>query len=403
MVNLKLKGNFKPESTIVLGSTGSVGTQTLDVIDELGLRVHMLTAGENTDLLAQQIERYHPEIVAVASKNAADRLRRRINGQLPVILWDSAAVLHLIEETDADMIFHSVAGLAGIPFAIAAAKSGKRIGMANKEAIIAAGELIFDLMKQSGGELIPVDSEHSAIYRCLEGHDYADVYKIHLTASGGPFFGKPVEMLKNVTAADALNHPTWKMGKKITIDSATLMNKGFEIIEAVRLFGIPEDRVEVTIHRQSIIHSLVEYNDRTYLAQMGRPDMRDCIRYAATAPHIAKSKDCGIDLKQLGTLTFAEPDNEAFPLLHIAREAIRMGGTAPTSLIAADEEAVDAFLLGKIGFTEISSVVQETLGMVDVYYTVTENSIWESDREAREIANKLIRNRYLTQIGCDPN
>lgn len=400
MVNLNPKKDFNPASAVVLGSTGSVGTQTLEIIEELGLDVRMLTAGENTGLLAEQIRRYQPEIVAVASEEAADRLRGSLDGQLPVIVWDHETALHLIERTDADIIFHSVAGLAGIPYAIAAAKSGKRIGMANKEAIIAAGELIFDIMKQSGGEMIPVDSEHSAIYRCLEGRDPADVYKIHLTASGGPFFGCSPDELKNVTAADALNHPTWKMGKKITVDSATLMNKGFEIIEAVRLFGVPEDRVEVIIHRQSIIHSLVEYNDRTYLAQMGRPDMRDCIRYAATAPHAEKSCDNGIDLKKIGTLTFAEPDTEAFPLLDIARQAIRMGGTAPTSLIAADEEAVEAFLRGQIGFTEISSVVQETLGKVDVYYKLTEESISEADRKARDTAQQIMCNRssYKSQI-----
>lgn len=393
MVNLKPKSNFAPKSVAVLGSTGSVGTQTLDIVAELGLRVSMLTAGENTDLLTEQIQKFEPEIVAVSSSSAAERLRDNLSGKKPVIVWDIETVLHLIEETKADIIFHSIAGLAGIPHAIAAAKSGKRVGMANKEAIIAAGDLIFEIMSKTGGEMIPVDSEHSAIYRCLEGKDPADIYKIHLTASGGPFFGRKKQELEAVTAKEALAHPTWKMGKKITVDSATLMNKGFEIIEAVRLFGIPEDRVNVVIHRQSIIHSLVEYNDRTYLAQMGRPDMRDCIRYAATAPHAAKSPDSGIDLAQIGTLTFDKPDTEAFPLLDTAREAIRTGGTAPTSLIAADEEAVGAFLDGKIGFTEISRVVLETLGKSEVYYSITYDSIREADRRARELASEIIRSR----------
>lgn len=390
MVNFKLKSNFNPQSVVVLGSTGSVGTQTLDIVAELGFRVSMLMAGENTDLLTEQIKRFNPEIVAVSSQAAADRLRDNLTGAKPIIVWDTETALHLIEETKADIIFHSIAGLMGIPHAIAAAKSGKRIGMANKEAIIAAGDLIFDILEKSGGEMIPVDSEHSAIYRCLEGKDHSDVYKIHLTASGGPFFGKTSEELKSVTAAEALAHPTWKMGKKITVDSATLMNKGFEIIEAVRLFGVSEERVEVIIHRQSIIHSLVEYNDHTYLAQMGRPDMRDCIRYAATAPHARNSPDSGIDLAQIGTLTFAKPDTDAFPLLDIAREAVRIGGTAPTSLIAADEEAVAAFLDGKIGFTEISRVVLETLSKSRVYYSITYDFIREADREAREIAGKII-------------
>lgn len=390
MVNLTPKKDFSAKSAVVLGSTGSVGTQTLEVIDELGLDVRMLTAGENVELLSSQIKRYHPEIVAVSSEKAASKLREILTDASPVIVWDRETALKLIEKTDADIIFHSVGGLAGIPYALAAARSGKRIGMANKEAIIAAGELIFELMEKSGGEMIPVDSEHSAIYRCLEGHSPEDVHKIHLTASGGPFYGRSADELRSVTPAEALDHPTWKMGKKITIDSATLMNKGFEIIEAVRLFGVPEDRVEVTVHRQSIIHSMVEYTDRTYLAELGCPDMRDCIRYAATAPHTSAHKGAGIDLKKLGSLTFEEPDTEAFPLLEIAREAVRMGGTAPTTLIAADEEAVSAFLDGKIGFTEISSTVRKTLHKALVYYTVTEETVSAAEKEGREIARAII-------------
>lgn len=390
MINLCPNRKFKAVSAMVLGSTGSVGTQTLEVIDELGLNVRMLTAGENTDLLCEQIIKYKPEIVAVASEKAADRLRAKLIENFPVIIWDLETVLKLIEQTDADIIFHSVGGLAGLPYAIAAAKSGKRVGMANKEAIIAAGDLIFDLMEKSGGEMIPVDSEHSAIYRCLEGHSHEDVYKIHLTASGGPFYGKTANELAGVTPAAALDHPTWKMGKKITIDSATLMNKGFEIIEAVRLFGIPEERVEVTIHRQSIIHSMVEYTDRTYIAELGRPDMKDCIRYAATAPHTSMPAAGGIDLKKVGSLTFGEPDIQAFPLLEIAREAVRMGGTAPVTLIAADEEAVSAFLDGRIGFTDISSAVRKTLGKAVVYCDITEENVYAAEREGRFIAREII-------------
>ena len=262
--------------------------------------------------------------------------------------------------------------------------------MANKEAVIACGDLIFEKMNASGGELIPVDSEHSAIFRCLEGKSPEDVSKILLTASGGPFFGKTAEELKLVTPADALNHPTWKMGKKITVDSATLMNKGFEIIEAVRLFGVPEDRVEVVVHRQSIVHSMVEYADRTILAELGRPDMRDCIRYAATAPHAAKVEGASLDLTLLGKLTFERPDPVNFPLLDAAREAIRRGGTLPAGLIAADEEAVDAFLRGDIGFTDISSLVMETLGRIAIYYEISEESAAYTASEARTVCRSLI-------------
>ncbi len=391
MINLTPNRDFCAREAIVLGSTGSVGTQTLEIVKELGLRVHMLTAGENVELLHRQILEFKPSIVAVGSERAADRLRELLDGDLPVILWDLESVLHIIEETDADIIFHSVGGMAGIPYAFAAAKSGKRIGMANKEAIIAAGELIFDLLRKSGGELIPVDSEHSAVFRCLEGKDPGDIKRIHLTASGGPFFGRTKEELGSITPAEALDHPTWKMGKKITIDSATLMNKGFEIIEAVRLFGVPEDRVDVVIHRQSIIHSLVEYTDHTYLAQMGKPDMRDCIRYAATAPHTVPAPGEGFDLSAAANLTFDKPDRSAFPLLNLAREAIRMGGTAPATLIAADEEAVDAFLRGKISFTEIAELVAKILHTVKNHGSVTEETIAAADQEARELVRALLQ------------
>ena len=392
MISLNPSPNRNIRTAAVLGSTGSVGTQTMDVIRELGLSVTMLTAGENTTLLAQQIREFAPQIAAVASENTAKRLRDEV-GDTVEILWKKDEVFDAIRETSADMIFHSVAGLEGIGSAMAAAQSGKRVGMANKEAIIAVGDLIFDTMAQSGGEMIPVDSEHSAIYRCLEGKELSDIRKIILTASGGPFKNRTWEQLKSVTPADALNHPTWKMGKKITIDSATLMNKGFEIIEADRLFGMPEDRVDVVIHHQSIIHSMVEYNDSTVMAQMGRPDMRDCIRYAASAPHAAHVEGQGLDFAALGSLTFAAPDTQAFPLLEAAREAIRKGGTAPTSLIAADEEAVDAFLHEEIGFTDISSLVMEVLTKIPVSYTMDEETVLDASREAKAMCRDLISSR----------
>ena len=308
----------------------------------------------------------------------------------PQIIYKKDEVYDAIEHTESDMIFHSVAGLAGLGHALAAARSGKRVGMANKEAIIAAGDVIFDSMNRRGGEMIPVDSEHSAIYRCMEGKDPADVKRIILTASGGPFFGRSADELKNVTAKEALAHPTWKMGKKITVDSATLMNKGFEIIEAVRLFGKPEDQVDVVVHRQSIIHSMIEYNDNTFMAQMGRPDMRDCIRYAATAPHSAKVAHDSLDLTQIFKLTFEKPDTNAFPLLDAAREAIRIGGTAPTALIAADEVAVDAFLCDRIGFCDIAALVFATLERVAVHDEINEESLLAADSEARRISGELL-------------
>lgn len=391
MINLIPNPDFSASKASVLGSTGSVGTQTLDVIRELGLEVEMLTAGENAELLARQIREFSPKIVSVTSESAAKSLIEELSDEKkPEIIVDKSELLDAIEKTDADIIFHSVGGLAGLDYALSAARSGKRIGMANKEAIISAGDIIFEIMSRSGGEMIPVDSEHCAVFRCLENRDRANLKKIILTASGGPFFGKTFEELKNVTSAEALNHPTWKMGKKITVDSATMMNKGFEIIEAVRLFGVDESRVEVLIHRQSIIHSMIEYNDNTFMAQMGRPDMRDCIRYAATAPNSAHVPYGEPDLSKIFSLTFEKPDTRAFPLLDAAREAIRMGGTAPTALIAADEEAVYAFLAGNIGFTDISSLVIETLGKIDVLYNISSETLDAASYEARRICRELI-------------
>lgn len=391
MVDLTVQ-NRNIKKAAVLGSTGSVGTQTLEVIRELGIGVDLLVAGRNTALLADQVRTFRPHTVAVTGEKSAAELREILGQAAPEILCHADEVLDAVRTTDADVIFHSICGLEGTPYAFAAADSGKRIAMANKEAIIAAGDIIFDRIHASGGDFIPVDSEHCAIFRCLEGRNgSSNLKKILLTASGGPFLGKTTEELKHVTPEDALSHPTWKMGNKITIDSATFMNKGFEIIEAVRLFGVPEDRVEVVIHRQSIIHSMVEYNDNTVIAGLGMPDMRDCIRYAATAPGTAMVSSPGLDFAKIGSLTFAAPDTDVFPLLNAARQAVRTGGTAPVSLIAADEEAVAAFLNKKIGFTDISSLVIETLGSVEVLYKLTEASIGEASRAAREVCSNFIK------------
>ena len=391
MVDLNIKQRTIKKA-MVLGSTGSVGTQTLDVVRELGLDVTFLAAGRNVRLLADQIREFRPQTVSVADEATAVKLRETMGDDTPEVICTPDELLDAVRTTDADIIFHSIGGLEGTATAFAAAESGKRVAMANKEAIIAAGDLIFDRIRASGGDFIPVDSEHSAVFRCLEGRaSAANLKKILLTASGGPFFGRTADELRSVTPEEALAHPTWKMGAKITIDSATLMNKGFEIIEAVRLFGVPEDRVEVVVHRQSIIHSMVEYTDHTVIAQLSHPDMRDCIRYAATAPYTAHVASPGLDFAKLATLTFAAPDTAAFPLLDAARQAVRIGGTAPVSLIAADEEAVAAFLEKKTGFTEISSLVLETLGMVDVSYEISEESISEAARQAREICGNLIK------------
>lgn len=349
------------QKVAILGSTGSVGTQALDVVQDMGLAVSLLTAWSQIDTLTEQIRVFHPDTVFMPDPCAAALLRERLGNACPPVLCEQAELLHAIRTTDADCILHAIAGLAGIPAALAAADSGKRVAMANKEAVIVLGERLWEHLRRSGGELIPVDSEHSAIFQCLQTSPQASLKRILLTASGGPFFGYTKEQLSHVTREQTLAHPTWKMGPKITVDSATLMNKGFEIMEAVRLFHVPEDKVEVLIHRQSIIHSMVEYTDNTVIAQLAPPDMRYCIRYAFTHPERDVVDAPGLDFATLASLTFAKPDIDAFPLLQTAREAIRADGSYPTALIAADETAVDAFLADQLPFSAIAPVVMETM------------------------------------------
>ncbi len=358
----------------VLGSTGSVGTQTMNVVRELGCAVSLLSGWSNTPLLLEQIRAFHPETVYVRDEAACDTIRAAMGTDTPELICTEKELLDAIRTTDADCIVHAIAGMAGIPTALAAADSGKRLAIANKEAVIAVGELLFQKIHASGGELIPVDSEHSAIYQCREGRESCEVRRILLTASGGPFFGKTAAELSHVTLEETLAHPTWKMGRKITVDSATLMNKGFEIIEAVRLFGVPEERVEVLVHRQSIIHSMVEYTDNTTIAVLSKPDMRECIRYALTAPDRAFVQEKGLDFAAIGTLTFDKPDTVTFPLLNTAREAIRIGGSAPAALIAADEAAVQAFFDKRIPFSAIAPTVAALLSGIQDTFSLVPNA-----------------------------
>ena len=358
----------------VLGSTGSVGTQTMDVVRELGCAVSLLSGWSNTPLLLEQIRAFHPETVYVRDEAACETIRAALGTDTPELICTEKELLDAIRTTDADCIVHAIAGMAGIPTALAAADSGKRLAIANKEAVIAVGELLFQKIHASGGEQIPVDSEHSAIYQCREGRKSCEVRRILLTASGGPFFGKTAAELSHVTLEETLAHPTWKMGRKITVDSATLMNKGFEIIEAVRLFGVPEERVEVLVHRQSIIHSMVEYTDNTTIAVLSKPDMRECIRYALTAPDRAFVQEKGLDFAAIGTLTFDKPDTVTFPLLNTAREAIRIGGSAPAALIAADEAAVQAFFDKRIPFSAIAPTVAALLSGIQDTFSLVPNA-----------------------------
>ncbi len=395
-----MKDFHNPVRVAILGSTGSVGTQAVDALSRMGCRIVLLSAGKNTRRLIEQARFLRPETVTLQTEQDAADVRLALAGENIRVLGGEDAVLHAIAVSDADVIIHSIAGLTGLPTAMAAARTGARLGMANKEAIIAAGDMLYAELQSAGGELIPVDSEHSAIFQCLNASSAASVKgdgdpsvirRILLTASGGPFYGKDRTALSKITVEDALRHPTWQMGSKITVDSATLMNKGFEVIEACRLFGVKPDRVEVLIHRQSIIHSMVEYIDNTVIAQLGLPDMRSCIRYAVSYPDRAFVREEGIDFLKVQSLTFDQPDRNAFPLLDAATAAMRRGGTAPTALIAADEVAVAAFIAGEISFSAISQVVLETMERTKSVIPRTVSDLYEAEKEARALSGEILK------------
>ena len=349
------------KSIVILGSTGSVGTQTVEVAADLGVRVDTLAAGRDYKTMEKQARLLKPRLCVMEDESAACELRTLLADTDIKVEGSHEAVLSAASDTRADVIFNSVGGSAGLEPTMCAVRAGKTIGLANKESIVMAGDFVMREARRTGAKIIPVDSEHSAIFQCLEGRSASEISRILLTASGGPFFGMSRDEMASITPERALAHPTWKMGQKITIDSATLMNKGFEVIEAVHLFGVCPDKVEVVVHRESIIHSMVEYNDNAVLAQLSLPDMRLCAQYAMTYPKRVEGIMGRLDLASIGKLTFYKPDMEAFPLLALAYEAIRMGGGVPAVLVAADEAAVEAFIGGRLGFTEIYDVVASAL------------------------------------------
>ena len=371
----------------VLGSTGSIGRQTLLVAEELGLRVAALTAGRQIDLLEQQARRFCPCLVAVFEEPAARALRERLSDTPIQVMSGMEGLLAAASLPEADTVVTAVMGSVGLEPTLAAIREKKRIALANKETLVCAGELVMAEAKKYGAEIVPVDSEHSAIFQSLQGcRDRGEVKRLLLTCSGGPFFGKSFQELENMTAADALKHPNWTMGAKITIDSATLMNKGLEIIEAMRLYDLPLSQVDAVIHRQSIVHSLVEYRDGAMIAQLGTPDMKLPIRYALTYPHRAATPDKPLDLLSCGPLTFSAPDETAFPCLRIARQCAETGGTACAIMNGANEVAVAQFLRGEIGFNDISRRVEQALSRVPVKYRPSLSDILEADRLGRDAA-----------------
>ncbi len=374
----------------VLGSTGSIGTQTLDVCRKLGFEVLALAAGSNIELLEQQAREFSPKLVAVYDETAAKRLSIALSDTDITVLGGEEGVLEAAS-IDCDIVLNAVTGIAGLRPTIAAIEAGNDVALANKETLVAGGKRVMDYAAEKGVKILPVDSEHSAIFQCLQAKgDYGRIKKLILTASGGPFFGRKAEELINVTPADALNHPTWNMGRKVTIDSATMANKGLEVIEAAHLFGVSQDNIDVVIHRESIVHSLVEFTDNSVLAQLGVPDMRTPIQYALTVPERCESAVPGLDLAKVCTLHFYPQDNEAFPSTNIARYALSLGKTATAAFNAADEIAVAAFLEGKIGFTDIPKIIEKTVEMPLPGGTTFEE-VFETDKEARKFAAALIK------------
>ena len=371
----------------LLGATGSIGRQTLEVAGELGLRVAALTANTQVDLLEQQARQYMPRLAVLYDENAALALKKRLRGTGIEVMAGEEGLLAAAAMTEADTVVTAVMGSVGLRPTLAAIQKGKRIALANKETLVCAGELVMDAAEKYGAEIVPVDSEHSAVFQCLQGcRDRGEVRRILLTCSGGPFYGRTFDELEHMTAADALRHPNWHMGPKITVDSATLMNKGLEIIEAMRLYRLPVEQVQAVIHRQSIVHSLVEFRDGALLAQLGTPDMKLPIRYALTYPHRAESPDKPLDLLTCGALTFAEPDERAFPCLRLARYAAAVGGTACAILNGANEAAVGLFLQGKLGFNDIPRRVERALERTEVQYQPSLADILEADKAARRAA-----------------
>ena len=367
----------------ILGSTGSIGRQTLSVADELGLRVAALTAERNVELLEAQCRQYRPELAVLTDKAAAEELKVRLADMNIRVLAGAEALCEAAALPEADTVVVAVCGFAALRPTLTAIHEKKRIALANKETMVCAGQIMQAAARESGAEIIPVDSEHSAIFQCLMGcRDRAEIKRLILTCSGGPFFGKTRESLACMTKSDALRHPNWKMGAKITVDCATLMNKGLEIIEAMRLYDLPLLKVEAVIHRQSVVHSLVEFVDGAVMAQLGVPDMRIPIGLAMTYPNRAHNPAPALDLLSCGPLTFDAIDETAFPCFALAQQAAQTGGTACTALNAANEEAVGLFLQDKIGFYDIADAVEAALRL-PVVQEPSLADIFEADRLAR--------------------
>lgn len=375
----------------VLGSTGSVGEQALDVADKFGMTVSAISANRSFERVEEQARKFKVRAIAMANAEAAAELKIRLADTSAKIYAGETGICEMISSQKRDCVVNSIIGEAGLLPTLSVIDSGARLALANKESLVVAGEIVMAAAKNKKVEVLPVDSEHCAIYQCLKAGRQSEIKRILLTASGGPFFGKKAGELKDIKVAEALAHPTWKMGAKITIDSATLMNKGFEVIEAAHLFGVTADKIKVVVHRESIIHSMVEYIDNSIIAQLSLPDMRLCAQYAITYPDRYNAVIEELDLIKASKLTFAEPDTDTFSLLSCAVDCIRKGGALPAVLNAANEIAVAEFLKGKIGFYAITETVCSVVDSMQAASEVhTLEGIISCDREARQAAFKLL-------------
>jgi 1-deoxy-D-xylulose-5-phosphate reductoisomerase len=376
----------------ILGSTGSIGVSTLEIVASHPdrFKVAALSAGSNLELLVEQIERFSPRLVAVITEESAQKLKSMLTGKKPEILSGVPGMIAVATMAESDLVVAAIVGAAGLVPTAAAIQAGKDLALANKETLVTAGHLIMGMVREKGINLYPVDSEHSAVFQSMQGHRRDDVKRIILTASGGPFFNYPLERLAQVTIKEALNHPNWSMGRKITIDSATMMNKGLEVIEARWLFDIAPEKISVHIHPQSIIHSMVEYVDGCVMAQLGVPDMKAPIAYALTFPERVETGVKPLDLTSLSGLSFFAPDASRFPALRLAYQAMKAGESMPTVLNAANEVAVEAFLEGRIRFLDIPAVIEKTMSVHSPQPLASIEEVLFVDRWGREKGREII-------------
>ncbi|WP_206425679.1 1-deoxy-D-xylulose-5-phosphate reductoisomerase [Ruminococcus sp. Marseille-P6503] len=374
----------------VLGSTGSIGTQALEVARKHNIKVKALASRSNTELLAKQAAEFGAEYVCVYRNDKVGDLKERLSGQRTEILSGMDGLKAIASLDGVDIMLNSVVGMVGLEPTLTAIEHKTDIALANKETLVTGGELVIKAAERNGVRIFPVDSEHSAVFQCLQGNKREQVKKIILTASGGPFYGKKKSELENVTVADALNHPNWSMGNKITIDSATLMNKGLEFIEAMHLFGLKPEQIEIVVHRESVVHSAVEYNDCSVIAQLGVPDMKIPIQYALLYPERTECPVKPLSLTDYGTLTFAKPDYETFDCLRACIKAVTVGGTMPAAVNGANEAAVECFLNGKIGFLDIGKLVCGALEKLERKEIAGLDDVLRADAEARNYVYKKI-------------